>query len=145
MGMYTEFHFNVELKKDVPQNVLDVLYYMIGESEMPQHIPSHDLFNTDRWEGMLHNDSYYFPADTHSSLRYDDISRSHYLCIRTNLKNYSNEIQLFIDWIEPYCATRHDDFLGFYRYEESHLPTLICVISGVWQQIAVPYSVIRIQ
>jgi len=74
---------------------------------------------------MLHCDSYYFDADTHSTLRYDDIIGSYFLCIRSNFKNYDDEIQSFIDWIRPYINKSEGDFLGFWRYEEDEEPTLI--------------------
>ena len=74
---------------------------------------------------MLRMDSYYFSADTNSTLRFDDISNAYYLCIRTNLKNYDNEITEFIDWIKPYLNKLDGDFLGFSRYEETEIPNLI--------------------
>ena len=125
MGMYTELHFNSRLKPDVPTSVLRVLEYMLGEnSAIGEPIPDHPLFNTSRWAVMLRCDSYYFDADTISTLRYDDISQ-HSLCIRTNFKNYEGEIEKFLDWIRPYLDKDEGDFLGFYRYEETEEPTLI--------------------
>ncbi len=126
MGMYTEFHFNVELKKDIPQEVINILNFMLNKKEaLSPQLPDHPLFQTHRWRVMLRCDSYYFPADTHSTLRFDDIGKSYYLCIRCNLKNYDNEIEKFIDWIMPYLSHFSGDFLGFYRYEETEQPTLI--------------------
>jgi hypothetical protein len=126
MGMYTELHFNSELKKETPKEVIETLKYMVGEAEnSPDLLPEHDLFKTGRWDYMLQCDSYYFNADTHSTLRFDDISDSYYLCIRTNLKNYGNEIEEFIDWIRPYLAKSEGEFLGFSRYEETEQPTLL--------------------
>ncbi len=126
MGMYTEFHFNVKLKKDVPQEVIDILNYMLNEgTKEPLPEPDHPLFETCRWRIMLNMDSYYFAADTNSTLRYDDIGRCYYLNIRCNLKNYGNEIEKFINWIMPYIRAFKGDFLGFYRYEETEQPTLI--------------------
>lgn len=89
MGMYTELHLNVELKRDVPESVLAVLRHMVADDEgEPPALPDHPLFATERWRYMLQFDSYYFPADTHSTLRLDDISHTWYLCVRCNLKNY---------------------------------------------------------
>lgn len=127
MGMYTEFHYNIELpKKTTPKEVIKILKYMINNEKKIDdiEIPEHKLFKTDRWTYMLRTDSYYFSADTKSTLRYDKIGECYYLCIRCNLKNYDNEIEKFIDWINPYIG-EYDDFLGFYRYEESNKPTLI--------------------
>jgi len=123
--MYTELHFNAELKQDVPKEVIKILQYMIGDIITPVERPQHELFQTYRWDSMLVSDSYYFDADTHSTLRFDEIGKSHYLCIRCNVKNYDNEIEHFIDWIKPYLEKYKNEFLGFYRYEENSNPTLI--------------------
>ena len=126
MGMYTELHFNAELVNPLPPDVLHVLEYMLGNTEEAHaELPEHPLFGDTRWRFMLRCDSYYFAADTHSTLRYDDIGNCYYLCIRSNLKNYSSEIENFIDWIQPYLAEGEGNFLGFYRYEETEVPTLI--------------------
>ena len=124
MGMYTEFHFNSRLRVDVPQDVIAILEYMLGGGEKPAP-PNHPLFATDRWDFMLRSDSYYFDADTHSTLRFDDISRAYFLCIRCNLKNYTGEIQAFLSWITPYLDGSDGNFLGFSRFEEVDTPTLI--------------------
>ena len=129
MGMYTELHFNAELKGNVPKNVIDTLKYMINKHNDidfdPSQVFKHQLFSTDRWPVMLQCDSYYFSADTNSTLRYDDIAKSYFLCIRSNLKNYDGEIEHFIDWIHPYLDELEGDYLGHYRYEEDDIPTLI--------------------
>ncbi len=125
MGMYTELHYNTELKRDVPENVLDLLRFMLGKIEQSPETPEHALFDTDRWTHMLRHDSYYFDADTHSTLRYDQIAEGYFLCIRCNLKNYDQEIEKFIEWIRPYIAGLDGDFLGFMRYEETEDPVLI--------------------
>ena len=126
MGMYTELHFNSELKKEIPDGVVEILKHMIGETEkLPLSLPEHELFRTGRWDTMLNFDSYYFDADTHSTLRFDSISDAYFLCIRSNLKNYDDEIEKFINWIMPYLNKSEGEFLGFYRYEESEEPVLI--------------------
>lgn len=125
MGMYTELHFNSELKKDVPPEALAILQYMVNGGDVPPPVTNHPLFlEGSRWRFMLQTDSYYFDADTHSTLRLD-FQGGWYLCIRCNLKNYSNEIQNFLEWVRPYLDKRKGEFLGFYRYEESDEPTLI--------------------
>lgn len=125
MGMYTELHFNSELRGNVPDGIVAVLKYMLGDIKEEPSLPDHELFATKRWRVMLRMDSYYFDADTHSTLRYDDISNNYYLCVRSNLKNYDQEIEKFVDWIIPYLDKYDGDFLGFRRYEETEDPTLI--------------------
>ncbi len=144
--MYTEFHFNVCLVKDVPKEVLNTLNYMLlsinercvmGELV---NLPKHPLFLTDRWTYMLRSDSYYFDSDTHSTLRFDRSSGKYYLGIKCNLKNYCQEIQKFLDWIIPYCRYSGGESLGFYRYEESDTPTLIFYPETVQEK---PYPLVN--
>ena len=125
MGMYTELHYNVELKKDVPEEILAVLKSMLNWDIKEPSLPDHGFFSCERWRALFSCDSYYFHADTHSTLRFDNISHCYYLCIRANLKNYDGEIEAFLKWVEPYVYACKDDFLGFYRYEECENPTLI--------------------
>ena len=125
MGMYTELHFNAELLPETPAHIIETLEYMLDNSKPTHTNLDHDLFSTSRWSYMLTCDSDYFNADTHSTLRFDDISDSYFLCIRCNLKNYDQEIAKFLNWIMPFVDAEVGDFLGFYRYEESNEPTLI--------------------
>jgi hypothetical protein len=122
MGMYTELHYNVELRKDVPPEVIAALQYMLC-SNVPEAKCDHPLFQTDRWQVMLRMSSAYFPARTHSEL-FEEYGQWH-LGVRCNLKNYTGEIEKFIDWLDPYVDAFEGDFLGFSRYEESEDPTII--------------------
>ena len=132
MGMYTELHFNAEVRDDA--EALPILQFMVDHhAPAPTTLPDHPLFSRERWRFMLTCDSCYFAADTRSTLRtqrYAD-GAYHYLCVRCNLKNYEQEIQLFIDWIMPYLDKEDGEFLGFYRYEETEEPTLIYMKAAV--------------
>jgi hypothetical protein len=125
MGMYTELHYNVELKKSVPDEVIKTLQYMLDplEAEQPRPLPGHTLFSTQRWDVMLRMSSAYFPARTHSEL-FEQFDQWH-LGVRCNLKNYNEEIEKFVDWLDPYVDAFKGDFLGFSRYEESEDPEII--------------------
>jgi len=127
--MYTEFHFNIELAKGTPQAVLDVLDWMANgdrSESRPPDKPEHAFFDCDRWAHLFWMDSYYFPAKSHTQYFYDDIAKQHFLCVRSNLKNYCNEILLFVDWIAPYIDPDLDgEMIGFYRYENSNSPTIL--------------------
>jgi hypothetical protein len=128
MGMYTELHFNTELVNNLPENVVKILKYMMGLKKQDDFdIPDHPFFKTDRWKRMALHDSYSFPADTHSTLRFDDISDAYMLCIRCNLKNYDEEIEKFLHWIQEYLPEWYEkgECLGYYRYEENLEPTVI--------------------
>jgi hypothetical protein len=137
MGMYTQLHYGAQLRTDVPAQIVNVLQYMVGESTAPPPtLPEHALFRCDRWVYMLRCDSYYFDYKTTHLLRFDDIGRQWYLNVTSNLKNYDNEIEKFIDWIAPHVDKMPGDFLGYSRYEGEEAPTL-----WVYPARAVPTSV----
>lgn len=132
MGMYTELVCAFELDSQLPQQVINILSYMVGETDddiLDEYgIPDHPLFKTNRWDFMLTSDSYYFDGVTNSGLTIDYLIKDkpmYYLSIRCNLKNYDDEIEKFIDWIKPYIHTK--GFIGYKRYEEDEHPELIYV------------------
>lgn len=123
MGMYTELVLGIEIEDN--DKIIQTLRYMLGETEY-QPVDDHELFKTDRWDYMLKCDSYYFDGQTDSKLYMDDLYEDNpkfYLNVRCNLKNYGNEINKFLDWLNPYIKTF--GFLGYLRYEENEDPTLI--------------------
>lgn len=123
MRMYTELVLGIEIEDN--DKIIQTLRYMLGETEY-QPVDDHELFKTDRWDYMLKCDSYYFDGQTDSKLYMDDLYEDNpkfYLNVRCNLKNYNNEINKFLDWLNPYIKTF--GFLGYLRYEENEDPTLI--------------------
>lgn len=127
MGYYTEFVFASKLKKSIPKTVIDILEYMVNmdfESEIPE-LPEHNFFQCERWHVLFVSNSYYFSGITNSIFKYDDIPKTYFLTVRSNLKNYDNEIRKFLNWIEPYIYDGKDSFLGYWRGEESEKPHLI--------------------
>lgn len=127
MGMYTEFVCAIELKKDTPQDVINILDNMTEGEDNYDFKPNHPFFECDRWRWLFTMDSYYFSGRTNTKFEYDDISKTHYLTIRSNLKNYDDEINKFLNWIKPYIEMHgeDDEFLGYSRYEECCDPLLI--------------------
>lgn len=123
MGMYTELHFSVELKPNLPQQVIDTLAHMTGQvPTAPGALPEHPLFRTGRSASMLICDSTYFPAETATDFVLES-SRWH-LSVRSNFKNFDDEVDHFLDWIGQY-VNADEECLGYYRYEEDAHPTLI--------------------
>lgn len=124
MGMYTELNIGVEINNN--PKVIQKLKFMLGDSDKDVEI-IHPLFeNTERWRFMLNSGSYYFDGQTDSKLFRDDLYGNkpmYFLNVRCNLKNYCDEIKLFLDWLCPYIKT--EGFLGYTRYEEQYNPTLI--------------------
>jgi hypothetical protein len=127
MGMYTQLFFNAELKKDLPDNVVSVLNYMTGKSGgLGLELPDHELFRCSRWEMVLNGTSGYFAPATSKTVFYkDELSGSFYLSSLSSFKNYSGEIDKFLDWIKPFLARWNREVLGWTWYEEAEEPTLI--------------------
>lgn len=123
MGMYTELNIGVNLSQTTPTEVIETIQRMLCSDDAYKPSIEHPLFKTERYHWMLNMDSYYFDGFTNSAIRQDHVSKEWQLDIRCNLKNYSHEIELFLDFIAPYITT--SGFLGYIRYEADELPTLI--------------------
>tara|TARA_R110000787_G_scaffold127899_1_gene239577 strand:- start:1528 stop:1914 length:387 start_codon:yes stop_codon:yes gene_type:complete len=122
MGMFTELVCNIQLTdKAESDNTIPVLKRMIGEHEGKVLLPDHALFLGDTWDYMLQCGSYYFQPQATTALWHEDISKSWYLSIRCDFKNYGGEAALFFDWIKAYTT---DYYLGYTRYEEDREPNL---------------------
>lgn len=124
MGMYTEFIFLGETKEDIPENIRILLGYFFDGCSLPPHfqLPVNAFFNCPRWDQIGYLSSAYFTpfAIRHSDLHVRKIGAIH-VFLRCDLKNYDNEIELFIDWIKVYMR----DYRGWIWYEENEDPTII--------------------
>jgi len=120
MGMYTEIYVNVDLKKDLPKEVLGTLFAMCGEEQYSHYL----LGRPRRWRFLFGNGSYYTPSTCVGNLTYDSISDQYSLLGKGDIKNYQGEIEEFFEWIMPYIDTCEDEFIGYSRYEETDVPEL---------------------
>jgi len=127
MGDYTELVFAVELKEDTPPDVIAILTHMVNGTTEGIETPNHPFFKTDRWMSLFLCDSYYFPGNTHSDFRYDTIAAAYFLTVRSNIKNYGQEIEKFLSWLAPYVLPHEKagGFAGYTRFEYDTTPTLI--------------------
>jgi len=127
MGMYTEFIFGAMLKKDTPDEVIEILKSMSGLSEIyPEQLPDHALFKSDRWRALMTCCSAYFPVSSYAQMYKDEFFDCWVLSSRANLKDYGSEIKLFCDWIKPYIkdGSGYNDIYGISIYEEDSTPTI---------------------
>jgi hypothetical protein len=119
MGMYTELLLKTEVKEDIPLDVEAVLQFLFNGRERPEELPDHPFFQCQRWSLIGQCSSFYHvPWST---------SRYFEGCIfsRSDLKNYGNEIDLFLDWIAPYLQELDGTCIGWSWYEEADVPTLL--------------------
>jgi hypothetical protein len=122
MGMYTEIYVNVDLKKETPEDVINVLKAMCGMEDSDEKVLEP---YPDRWNGLFYSGSYYTPNTRCHSLTYDNISNQWSLLGKGDIKNYEQEIQQFFEWIIPHVEGYSGDFIGYHRYEEQRVPTLV--------------------
>ena len=131
MGMYTEILFRAEM---VPNWAEDPKVKFAIETLSSEHnpyledghrnlLPDHELFDCDRWQSLSWGGSYYFPHGNHNEWVHDS-QGGYYWSFRANLKNYSDEIDKFFDWIDPYVREAQGAFLGYSLYEEGDAPVL---------------------
>lgn len=124
MGMYTKFVINARVKGDSPTAVINVLRGMCsGDGEWAERL-DHPFFETQRGSWMFQSHSYYHSGDPHATLRWDDIGNFHMLTVGCDLKNYSDEIEKFVDWITPYLDEEPGWLIGYMQYEDADSPTL---------------------
>lgn len=131
MGHYTQLCFNAELKKETPREVISTVRWLLGEHE-EEDGPLDAGLVAKTYEGMFNTWSFYHaPAGSKSFLRRNR-SDEWYLSVLCDIKNYSSQLEAFVEWIKPWVAPRGQDktFLGYTMYEESDEPTLIYLDRG---------------
>ena len=126
MGMYTELLLKCRIKHTdvLPDMVISVLHHMFNGTPEPVDLPEHKFFSLPRWSLLGNSNSYYHIP--WPSSKYEE----NYLFSRSDLKNYSSEIEQFLDWISPYIDDADGCCIGWYWYEEENKPTLITMKNG---------------
>lgn len=129
MGMYTELVVKFNVRDDIPDDVFNMINYLFGNrSGGVPDIPVHDFFKTQRWEFIGTCGSFYHHPEALSQVYAPVWSpRDLYVFSRSDLKNYGNEIDLFVDWITPYVRAEPGDCIGWKWYEENQVPELILI------------------
>lgn len=127
MGMYTHLILNANLKEDTPKEVIDTLLYLSYQTEACPIDEAHALYGIERIRMVMCGDSCSFDGDTHYSFHFDETAEEWAITINSSIKNYDEEYQKFLEYIQPYITDCWQDkkFLGFIRYEEDENPTLI--------------------
>lgn len=121
MGMYTELIFGASLHENTPSEVIETLRYMIGDIEKPKNL----LFDSER--NPLLGSSYYFGVNEPvNKMWFDDIDKCWHISTRCNIKNYDQDIQNFLKWIEPHIdsGSGNKDMYAIVIYEGSSEPKI---------------------
>ncbi len=130
--MYTELVFQGVTKDNLPDTVELLMERFFDGNDMyiepPFYggdyqltLPDHDLFKCPRWKDIGRMSSFSFlpiPVTTmDEQIRGEGIYN---LFLRCDLKNYDDEIELFIDWIKPYMKKCY----GWIWCEEDEAPKI---------------------
>lgn len=131
MGYYTELNLNVDFINP-PADFIQVLKWMINDpphdpyTSPPFELPKHPLFGDTRWKFMLQC-SACWPGAIFSHLEENSWVEHQVewqFSVRCHVKNYADEIKLFLDWIWPHLYKGHM-MLGYFQDEDKNFPTLI--------------------
>jgi hypothetical protein len=124
MGMYTELIFGAQLNKDTPVEVIESLKYMIGEIKEK---PNNFALPEGSFEWLFQGGSYYFAInESVNKMWLDNIDKCYHISTRSNIKNYGNEIEKFLEWIKPYIVggSGNREMYAITMYEDSDLPNI---------------------
>lgn len=131
MGMYTELVLKCQIRDDVPADVQDILNYLFnngGDFNNPPPTPEHSFFLCPRWKMIGQCSSFYHHPKALSDYwmgHNGERDQGGYIFSRSDLKNYNDEIRLFIDWLRPYIDEEDEQCIGWSWYEEETEPTLL--------------------
>lgn len=114
--MYTELIFKAELKKETPEQIINAVKYMMGELEdKPDDFP----LPQGRCEWLLN-------GGCSNNIWFADITKTWHIRSRSEIKNYENEIEMFLEWIKPHIerGSGAKDMYAITIYEEDFEPTI---------------------
>jgi hypothetical protein len=99
MGEYTELIFGARLRKNTPIRVITNLRWLIDDDntfgpEDMLFIPGRNLLN-------ISSDAFGVNKPV-SKIWYDTFYEQHVVCVRSNLKDYDDDIKKFLEWIVPF-------------------------------------------
>ena len=129
--MYTEFIFEAELSKDTPKGLIDA-FTTVSRKDTGIEVTSNKLEISNFIEkfdlNMLVNCcSAYFPAQqSFFNIYYDKYLDTYGIFIRSDLKNYEQQINKFLEFIKPYiirgCGS--NNIYAYVLYELDEQPTI---------------------
>lgn len=120
MGDYTALHLAVELRRDTPEEVIQLLKYMTGQSDnwgpLPDVVPcTEPLFKAARWNIMLRAGSAYHPfsGSQGNGIAQPLPGNDYELTVLSSFKCYDGEIEKFVAFIRPYIHPCNFNWIGY--------------------------------
>lgn len=127
MGMYTELVLKFEVSKNMDKEVMVVLKYLFNGGDEPTNKPNHPFFSLPRWDFIGRCSSFYHHPESVNSWYDVDYSDTIYVFSRSDLKDYNNEIEQFINWAKDYITPSTGSCVGWTWHEEEDSPTLLFI------------------
>lgn len=118
MGMYTELIFGAHLKKDTPEHIIKIIQDL-ANGDPDEVSPFYNSRN------VLLGNSGYFPVQ-HCIFKKDSELKIWSLNSRASIKNYSDEIEFFLEFIKPYISSGSgiNDIYAYVLHEEDENPKI---------------------
>jgi hypothetical protein len=122
MAPWDELVLACRLKSDVPQEVVETLQFMMGEStDGPFITPDHPFFVEgpygSEWRVFFGQGTLYFSGKQYASLE-PQLNDHYALTIRTHVRLGSEVIKQFLEWLAPFID-HTEDFLGYTICDET--------------------------
>ena len=129
MGMYTELILGCKLKPETPQEVIDIIKWMCEPDDKRGEPPEAYPFSSKgRMKWLFRMSSYYFSVSSTPAPHFvfDENGDNWILSTRSNLKNYEDEIETFLEWLKPHIesGSGEREFYAIVTYEEQEEPTI---------------------
>lgn len=132
MGMYTEIVVKICINKSrIGIDNYNILKYMFNENTNIEIedlvLPEHPFFKCSRWDYIGISSSFYHHPNEVNDWFIPSFAKTDdevYIFSRSDLKNYSNEIENFFDWVNTLDIMHPNDFIGYSLYEEDNTPTV---------------------
>lgn len=113
MGHYTEIYLKVTLKY-LPENII----LAFNNTSSFKELTFHEFFNCHHATSLFHKSAFY---ETEPYFKRLQQSNLYQLLIHTEVKNYDNVLQKFIDLIKPYITKsrkKKGRYIGYYLIQD---------------------------
>ena len=128
MGMYTELILGCEFSKNTPDVLIKALDHVINYPEEEVDMNVQKFIREYDLNYLLFGSSYYFGVNRSSAMFWKDtIDNSYHISTRSNIKNYTNQIEKFLEYIKPYVergSGYEHRIYAYVQYESDEFPTV---------------------
>lgn len=135
MGNYYEGTVTIKLKKELPEDILNLLIHLNeNDGIKPSNFENEAYFQKDRWDSPKFEFGYWIIKDEETDLLPFDFYNSeiklqennndyiygYYITINFCMKGYNNHMEEFLEFIRPYIHENARNYLGHIEDEDGH-------------------------